>query len=159
MLSMVAPGPRTHCLCEVIHIWSSLLLLIITHHYYKQVQSWLPSFWLQGKKKNILNFQRYNLEGFRFTVTGCCPVRTVNSLSWSMWARHVHLDWTPLKPSPSVTPLWCKMPNCPHWRASSRCDQQAWVTNPAAMCHVTTNTQPDEIRKSDKCVSSRLVWE
>lgn len=61
MLSMAAPGPRTHCLCEVIHIWSSLLLLIITHHYYKQVQSWLPSFWLQGKKikkKQSLNFQR-----------------------------------------------------------------------------------------------------
>lgn len=60
MLSMVEPSLRTHCLCEVIHIWSSLLLLIITHHYYKQVQSWLPSFWLQGKKKgnNILNFQK-----------------------------------------------------------------------------------------------------
>ncbi|CAG07548.1 unnamed protein product [Tetraodon nigroviridis] len=34
---------------------------------------------------------------------------------------------------------------------------QAWVTDRAAMCHVTTNKQPDEIRKSDKCVSSRLV--
>lgn len=30
---------HTHRLCEVIHIWSSLLLLIITHHYYKQVLS------------------------------------------------------------------------------------------------------------------------
>lgn len=110
MLSMVAPGPRTRCLCEVMHIWSSLLLLIITHHYYKQLLTWLPSSWLQGKKKNILNYQRDNLEGFRFTVTGCCPVRTVNSLSWSMWARHVHLDWTPLKPSPSMTPLWCNIP-------------------------------------------------
>lgn len=57
MLSMVAPDPRTHCLCEVIHIWSSLLLLIITHHYYKQVQSWLPSFWLQGKKKIFSTFR------------------------------------------------------------------------------------------------------
>ncbi|XP_026188653.1 ciliated left-right organizer protein containing ZP-N domains homolog isoform X2 [Mastacembelus armatus] len=39
MLRMVAPNPRTQCFCEVIHIWSSLLLLIITHHYYKQVLS------------------------------------------------------------------------------------------------------------------------
>lgn len=39
MLSMVAPNPRTRRFCEVIHIWSSLLLLIITHHYYKQVLS------------------------------------------------------------------------------------------------------------------------
>lgn len=39
MLSMVAPNPHTHCFCEVIHIWSSLLLLIITHHCYKQVLS------------------------------------------------------------------------------------------------------------------------
>ncbi len=30
---------HTLCFCEVIHIWSSLLLLIITHHYYKQVLS------------------------------------------------------------------------------------------------------------------------
>lgn len=53
MLSMVAPSPHTntcththahtHSFCEVIHIWSSLLLLIITHHYYKPVLSWLDS--------------------------------------------------------------------------------------------------------------------
>lgn len=37
------PPPHTHCFCEVIHIWSSLLLLIITHHYYKQVLCWLAT--------------------------------------------------------------------------------------------------------------------
>lgn len=51
MLSMVAPSPRTRRLCVVIHIWSSLLLFIITHHYYKQVRSWLPSFWLRNNEK------------------------------------------------------------------------------------------------------------
>lgn len=79
MLSTVAPGPHTRCLCEVIHIWSSLLLLIITHHYYKQVQSWLPSFWLPGKKRKQYfelseELWRNNFEGFCLAVTDCRPV-------------------------------------------------------------------------------------
>lgn len=41
--------PHTHCSCEVIHIWSSLLLLVITHHYYKQVLSWLAALKLPCK--------------------------------------------------------------------------------------------------------------
>lgn len=122
MLSMVAPSPRTRRLCVVIHIWSSLLLFIITHHYYKQVRSWLPSFWLQGKKKRrgntpiILNFQRINFEDLCVAVTDCSSVYAAVRLEMlscfkqylnyePMWARHVCPDRTPLKPSPSVAPL------------------------------------------------------
>lgn len=64
MLSMVAPNPpytphpHTHCFCEVIHIWSSLLLLIITHDYYKQVLSWLAALSLLWKGNNV-DFQDF----------------------------------------------------------------------------------------------------
>lgn len=85
MLSMVEPSLRTHCLCEVIHIWSSLLLLIITHHYYKQVQSWLPYFWLQGKKKETIFWTfRRTLEKQLWRFLSCCHCPVLNRCSLSI---------------------------------------------------------------------------